>query len=60
MKKLLFASIILAFIFYSCSAPENKEEKKNRLAKALRENKNGWIYVHLEGSPSDVGYQHGY
>ncbi len=60
MKKLLFASVILAFIFYSCSAPENKEEKKNRLAKALRENKNGWIYVHLEGSPSDVGYQHGY
>jgi hypothetical protein len=28
--------------------------------KASRENKNGWIYVHLEGSPSDIGYQHGY
>jgi Phospholipase B len=32
----------------------------NRLAKASREDKNGWIYVHLEGSPSDIGYQHGY
>lgn len=21
---------------------------------------NGWIFVHLEGSPSDIGYQHGY
>jgi hypothetical protein len=21
---------------------------------------NGWIWVHLEGSPSDIGYQHGY
>src|SRR5690242_10642535 len=20
----------------------------------------GWIYVHLEGSPHDIGYQHGY
>ncbi|GAC1400423.1 MAG: acyl-CoA--6-aminopenicillanic acid acyl-transferase [Sediminibacterium sp.] len=31
-----------------------------RLSKASRENKNGWIYVHLEGSPSAMGYQHGY
>ena len=22
--------------------------------------KDGWIYVHLEGSPSEVGFQHGY
>jgi len=21
---------------------------------------NGWIFVHLEGAPSDIGYQHGY
>lgn len=21
---------------------------------------NGWIFVHLEGSPFDVGFQHGY
>jgi len=20
----------------------------------------GWIFVHLEGSPTDIGYQHGY
>ena len=33
---------------------------KHHLAKASREDKNGWIYLHLEGSPSDIGYQHGY
>jgi hypothetical protein len=33
---------------------------KNPLSKAYRENKNGWIYVHLEGSPAEIGYQHGY
>ena len=31
-----------------------------RLANASRYDKNGWIYVHLEGSPADIGFQHGY
>ena len=30
------------------------------LAKAYRFDRAGWIYVHLEGSPHDIGYQHGY
>ena len=28
--------------------------------KAYRFDHGGWIYVHLEGSPHDIGYQHGY
>src|SRR5450755_2924650 len=31
-----------------------------RLAKSYRFERDGWIYVHLEGSPRDIGYQHGY
>ncbi len=32
-----------------------------RLKHAARHaEQNGWIWVHLEGSPSDIGYQHGY
>jgi hypothetical protein len=31
-----------------------------RLAEAYRFERGGWIYVHLEGAPYDVGYQHGY
>ncbi len=31
-----------------------------RLAKASRYDKDGWIYIHLEGSPETIGYQHGY
>src|ERR1700740_2932674 len=31
-----------------------------RLAKAYRFDRGGWIYVHLEGAPYDIGYQHGY
>ena len=31
-----------------------------RLQKAYRFPQGGWTYVHLEGSPSDIGFQHGY
>jgi hypothetical protein len=31
-----------------------------RLAAAYRFDRGTWIYVHLEGSPEDIGYQHGY
>src|SRR5579862_3021169 len=31
-----------------------------RLAKAFRFERGGWIYVHLEGAPHDIGFQHGY
>jgi hypothetical protein len=31
-----------------------------RLEKAYRFVQGGWIYVHLEGSPGEIGYQHGY
>ncbi len=64
MKYLFFAALILTVT--SCNqqtktkAAETGNDKKDALSKASRENKNGWIYVHLEGSPSDIGYQHGY
>ncbi len=56
--KITFLLILAAgAIFYGCktSAPAN-----SRLGNATREDKNGWIYIHLSGSPADVGYQHGY
>ncbi len=31
-----------------------------RLKPAYRFERSKWIYVHLEGSPADIGYQHGY
>jgi len=32
----------------------------DRLQGSYRFERNGWIYVHLEGSPAQLGYQHGY
>src|SRR3974390_2969534 len=31
-----------------------------RLQKAYRFQQGGWTYAHLEGSPSEMGFQHGY
>ena len=55
--------IAVAFIITAgCNNATNNfpGQSADRLGKASRENKNGWVYVHLEGSPSDIGYQHGY
>jgi hypothetical protein len=64
MKTFIMITVACMFI---CSCSDNASSKKtttysnnNRLAKASREDKNGWIYLHLEGSPADIGYQHGY
>ncbi|HEX8183245.1 MAG TPA: hypothetical protein VF747_00790 [Blastocatellia bacterium] len=34
--------------------------KSGPLARALRSERNGWIYIHLEGAPEEIGYQHGF
>ena len=31
-----------------------------RLEKAYRFQRGGWTYVHLEGAPAEIGFQHGY
>ncbi len=35
-------------------------KKDPRLKGAYRFTENGWIYVHLQGTPEDIGFQHGY
>src|ERR1700676_1073048 len=57
MKKLIF---IFPFIILAMVNVDFAQTTKHNLAIASRENKNGWIYVRLEGSPMDIGYQHGY
>lgn len=53
MKRVFgFALVVLSLLSAGCS--------DTRLKNSSREDKNGWIYVHLEGTPSQIGYQHGY
>jgi hypothetical protein len=60
MKKMSFLFLILSFSFFiSCV---NKKTNSNILKfhKGYREDKEGWIFVHIEGEAYERGYQHGY
>jgi hypothetical protein len=64
MNKLARIICVLGCIFALTSAVlaagAKGESADPRLRKAYRFREGGWTYVHLEGSPSDIGYQHGY
>jgi len=55
--KRVIAGLILG---WTSLAPAATAKPEARLEKAYRFQRGGWTYVHLEGSPADIGYQHGY
>jgi len=55
-----FAGSFAQNVFASPAKPPTASPSDSRLAKAYRFQQGGWTYVHLEGSPSDIGFQHGY
>jgi len=42
------------------AAPTPQSSSDPRLQSAWRFDHNQWIYIHLEGSPAQIGFQHGY
>ena len=56
-KTLLTLFLLTAAAWAATDAASGQDA---RLAPAYRFQKGGWTYVHLEGSPSNIGYQHGY
>jgi hypothetical protein len=58
-KHLSCAGYIVGLVFASCLTLA-AGSRDSRLEKAYRFQKGGWTYVHLEGSPSEIGFQHGY
>jgi hypothetical protein len=62
MKKLAFV-FLLSSIAALSAAPAAKEPQPSdpRLKRGFKlAEKNGWVVVHLQGSPAEIGYQHGY
>ena len=49
-----------AVVVTIAAAREHAAASDPRLKSASRFEQGGWIYVHLEGDPGTVGYQHGY
>jgi hypothetical protein len=64
MKNKVIILLLLVFFCFTLvySRPDNQltNEQKTWLSKANRHEKNGWIYLHIEGSPKERGFQHGY
>jgi hypothetical protein len=65
MKRLPLLVVVCLFGYnlLLCSppiTPSLTEEQQAWLAKANRHEKNGWIYLHIEGTPKERGFQHGY
>jgi hypothetical protein len=63
MKKQFISALILSCVLTSCSNHPSQQKaltQDQMLAKASRTDKNGWIQIHLEGSPTVIGFQHGY
>lgn len=63
MKKvslLLLALVMLSSYLLGQATGQLSEIQKTRLAKAYRHERGGWTFIHLEGSPKDRGFQHGY
>lgn len=57
LRSLLLAAALLmlpAVVLYAATGQDP------RLAGAYTFERGGWTYVHLQGSPADIGYQHGY
>ena len=64
MKKHVIILLLAVFIFnvsaHSQADSQLTNEQKSWLSKAYRHEKNGWIYLHIEGTPEERGFQHGY
>ena len=64
MKKKIIIMLLAVFIcsvdILSQTNYQLTNEQKTWLSKANRHEKNGWIYLHIEGSPKERGFQHGY
>ncbi len=55
MKRRILVSVFVVFFIASTSRSEVL-----RCGRGYRFERNGWIYVHIEGKPHDRGYQYGY
>jgi hypothetical protein len=60
LKRLFFVLNIAAFSVALGFAADLTTEEQAWLSKAIREETNGWIYIHIEGRPFARGFQHGY
>ena len=61
MRRIVVGLLLISLAVLAVSLVSKESRSDPRLKGAFRRaEKNGWIFVHLEGTPSEVGFQHGY
>jgi len=62
IRRIFFFLCITAFISTTNAQSPSPLTKQQQqwLAKAEKHEKNGWVYLHIEGKPKERGFQHGY
>jgi hypothetical protein len=63
MKKFAVQFIIAVILITGCNSPSSKNKALShdqKMQGAYRTEKEGWIFIHIEGSPEKAGYQHGF
>jgi hypothetical protein len=58
MKRAGWALVSCGLIALAAAAAGRGHGPQNN-GRAYRFDRNGWIFIHLEGSPSEIGFQHG-
>ena len=59
-KRFMTFLLIAAFTAGLVLAADLTKEEQAWLAKAVRQETNGWVFLHIEGKPFVRGFQHGY
>jgi hypothetical protein len=62
-KKVIILFIVVfisSYLVHSQGMNPLTNEQKSWLSKANRHEKMGWTYLHIEGTPEERGFQHGY
>jgi hypothetical protein len=60
MRRMASRLAVLVFLVVGPSGLARAGSDAALLKGSSRSEKDGWIYVHLEGPPESIGYQHGY
>lgn len=61
MRRVLILVSLVLLAGLALTLVSREPQTDSRLKRAFRRPpRNGWTFVHLEGSPAEIGYQHGY
>jgi hypothetical protein len=62
LRAIALFPLVVSTVAFAAPFPAGKPtgNKDPRLAGAYRFERGGWTYVHLQGSPEQIGFQHGY